>query len=375
MESLQRQFRCRQVNKWMCIVHFDKNITTNRSFDNFIKLIQAPPTISLMNLILTKITKIADYGMPLPLSTQTFFSAFVIYGFKDTVIEKSKGVIIKKQRINDSIIKSAKEVVESYDSLHNDVTINNVKMFYNLLKEYKEIFNTWKSNDVKNLVHTLTTTYYELQSTIEEAEEKSDENNPLQGDNLEFIDLCKIHQTNILEKIVFLNGRDYFNNYQHQNIQLDEALQKHIQDLMYNAYWDILKNELNSDPPQYDQLIRILEELRELFCEFIPNRADIQQEIRDKIDPELIKNMVSHGAFDDENLFNLAKYIISLVKRFQPPAMDNNVTEWEESMLEQFKQKIDYSTFLVTYFRSIFNMIHSIVLHLNILKEELEKTE
>jgi len=373
MKIIQRYSRCRQVKKWIKVIHFDKNSIKNKSYENFISLIQAKPTLSIMRLILTKLTRIADYGHEVPLTTQTFFSAFVIYYFEDTVIDKPDGIIVKKQRITESIINEAKKLIECYDSLHDNLTINKVKIFYKLLKTYKETFDIWKTNDVKNLVHTLTTTYYELQSTIDSSHEEEGETS--NTDKLEFIELCKSQQKNILDKIVLLNGQEYFNNYQHQDVQLDEELQKHIRDVMYNAYWDILKNELSAEPPQYDQLIRILEELGNLFCEFIPNRPDIQQEIRDRIDPELIKNMVVNGAFDDENLFNLAKYIISLIKKFQPPVMDDDVILWEESMLEQFKPGLEYSTFLVTYFRSIFNMLHSIILHLNILKEELEKND
>ena len=40
--------------------------------------------------------------------------------------------------------------------------------------------------------------------------------------------------------------------------------------------------------------------------------------------------MVNNDAFDDENLYKLAVYIISLIKRFQPPIMDEKVNEWEK---------------------------------------------
>ena len=79
-----------------------------------------------------------------------------------------------------------------------------------------------------------------------------------------------------------------------------------------------------------------------------------------------------NDAFDDFDLFKLTTYMISLVKRFQPPVMDDDVCIWEESMLEYFKKKFQYSNFLIIFFQSIFNMMHSIVIYMATLKENLE---
>ena len=174
----------------------------------------------------------------------------------------------------------------------------------------------------------------------------------------------KNHQKTLKESILFLNGQDYFNNYVHAEISLDESIQKRIRETMYNAYWDMLQTQLEADPPEYDQLLRILQELRELFCKFVPNVPELQEEIKDKIDPELLKNMITHQAFDDENLFNLATYIISLIKRFQPPVMDDDINNWEITMLNELKNDFNHSTFLVTFFKSVFNMIHSIIFYI-----------
>ena len=49
----------------------------------------------------------------------------------------------------------------------------------------------------------------------------------------EYITICRNHQESIIDKIIFLQGQDYFNNYRHEEVSLDEALQKHIQETMY----------------------------------------------------------------------------------------------------------------------------------------------
>ena len=308
MKGIQRKFRLNQVNKLLRILGWNKNITENKSFEDFTTLIQEKKVLTLVNMILSKINSIVNYGIQKPVTSQIFLSAFVISGYEDDVIVRDNGVIVSTQNLNNAMVNISREVIEKFDQLCTKATLNNVKSLQKLLILYKEIFQTWKTKDLNKLLHTLTTSYYEIESIIVLIHEKD----MITEEEEEYITICRNHQGSIIDKIIFLQGQEYFNNYRHEEVSLDEALQKHIEETMYNAYWSILENELNSLPPVYSQLLKILTELRDMLCEFVPNRQDIQQEIKDKIDPDLIKNMVEHQAFDDENLYNLATYIISL---------------------------------------------------------------
>ena len=120
----------------------------------------------------------------------------------------------------------------------------------------------------------------------------------------------KEQQNNIIDQVIFLNGQEYFNNYREETVELDSNLQSHIKDTVHKAFWNILYRELNSTPPIYEHLLNIITELRDTFCKFVPNRQDIHEEIYENIDVELIKNMATNDAFDDENLYKLCKKYI-----------------------------------------------------------------
>ena len=370
MEGIQRKFRLNQVNKFISILGWNKNITDNKSFEDFTILIQEKRILTLVNLILSKINLVINYGKKKPITSQMFLSAFVIAGYEEDVITRDNGIIVSNQNLNNAMVSIAKEVIEKFNQVCVKSTLNNIRSLHTLLIMYKEIFQTWKSKDLSKLLHNLTTSYYEIESIIILIKEK----NTLTEEEEEYITLCKIHQESIIDKIIFLNGQEYFNNYHHEEVSLDADLKKHIKETMYNAYWNILENELNSKPPVYTQLLNILTEICDMFCEFVPNRPDIQQEIKDRIDIDLIKNMVEHSAFDDENLYKLTTYIISLIKKFQPPVMDEEVEEWERGMLHIMSQKFDYTKFLVIFFRSVFNMIQTITTYLKIAAEELDES-
>jgi predicted permease len=81
--------------------------------------------------------------------------------------------------------------------------------------------------------------------------------------------------------------------------------------------------------------------------------------------------MAEHQAFDDDNLYKLSIYMISLIEQFQPPVMDKKVQEWKESMIETLKHPLVYSEFLGIFLRSVFNMIQSIMKYLEIAEKDL----
>ena len=37
-----------------------------------------------------------------------------------------------------------------------------------------------------------------------------------------------------------------------------------VKDMMHSAFWNILSEELNDDPPRYDQALHLLEEIKEV---------------------------------------------------------------------------------------------------------------
>ena len=43
--------------------------------------------------------------------------------------------------------------------------------------------------------------------------------------------VCRQRQEDIINKIIYLNGQEYFNNYKHEEVTLDENIQRHIKKL------------------------------------------------------------------------------------------------------------------------------------------------
>ncbi len=365
--QIQRMFRIMKIKKAIKTMNYSKEIVQNNTFEEFTKKIREKDLLSLTKFIITNVTNLVKYGATNILSPQDFLSAFVIYGYTSDVISEGPTVIGAISNLNKMIIKSATNVVHMFDTFLYNVSIYRVYKFADLLVEYKTLFDSWKTDDHNKLVHELTVTYYDLEQAIKDVENNLNKpdnagivDDELRSEGRDYIDLCHERQVDILSKINQLQGLEYFNNYKREDIILDESIKQQIKETVQAAFWDMFHEELSSEPPKYDKLVSLLIELRDIFCNLVPNRLDIHQEIHENIDIDLIKNMIEHNAFDDDNLKKLASYIVSLVKRFQPPQMDDAVNNWEQGMLEHFNREFVYSEFLVMFFKSVFNMLTEI---------------
>ncbi|KAL2768434.1 T-complex protein 11 X-linked protein 1 [Daubentonia madagascariensis] len=86
---------------------------------------------------------------------------------------------------------------------------------------------------------------------------------------------------------------------------------------MYNAFWDHLKEQLLSTPPNFTCALGLLKEVKE-------NR--LKNEIEEALDMDLLKQEAEHGALDVPHLSN---YILNLMTLLCAPVRDEAVKKLE----------------------------------------------
>nr|SVE75087.1 EOG090X04Z9 [Daphnia dolichocephala] len=103
------------------------------------------------------------------------------------------------------------------------------------------------------------------------------------------------------------------------------SIQKTIKDIAHQAFWDLLKEEFEDDPPRYVRALTLLEEIKEwLLSLLLPHQTRTQQEIKDKLDIELIRQQIEADTLD---LHSYSQYIISLMARLCAPGRDDKIRE------------------------------------------------
>nr|CAG4649282.1 EOG090X04Z9 [Scapholeberis mucronata]SVE93581.1 EOG090X04Z9 [Scapholeberis mucronata] len=103
------------------------------------------------------------------------------------------------------------------------------------------------------------------------------------------------------------------------------SIQKTIKDIAHQAFWDLLKEEFEQDPPKYERALTLLEEIKEwLLSLLLPHQTRTQQEIKDKLDTDLIRQQIEAETLD---LHSYSQYIISLMARLCAPGRDDKIRE------------------------------------------------
>ena len=102
------------------------------------------------------------------------------------------------------------------------------------------------------------------------------------------------------------------------------SLEKHIKDIMHQAFWDILESEVTSEPPVYTQAVSLLGEVKENLLGLVhPQQESIWQEIGEVLDNDLIKQQVDNDAFD---IKACAEYVINTMAKLCAPVRDEQVS-------------------------------------------------
>lgn len=141
----------------------------------------------------------------------------------------------------------------------------------------------------------------------------------------------------------------------------ENSIQKQLKDSLHQAFWDLLAEELHSDPPVYTRAMALLKEVKtELFGLLpFPQHQSLKQEIDEMIDIPFIEQQAENGAL---NFLGYAQFIINFMGRLCAPARDENIEELKKisdpvlvfkGVMETLKlMSIDFTNFEIEMLRS-----------------------
>ncbi|XP_028042954.1 T-complex protein 11-like protein 1 [Bombyx mandarina] len=139
----------------------------------------------------------------------------------------------------------------------------------------------------------------------------------------------------------------------------DNSYQKLVKETMHRAYFDILREQLNSNPPEYKQALILLEDVKQgLFSILLPRHTRIREMIEEVIDADFIKQQAETNSLDFKKYAN---FVVDLMAKLAAPARDEmiqNITtltdtvEVFRAILEALEVlKLDLANTLITMIR------------------------
>jgi len=161
-------------------------------------------------------------------------------------------------------------------------------------------------------------------------------------------------------KIAGRDGAKFIDDYKHIHHKRHDQLQQSVRTIAKKAFWDKISQALSKDPPEWQVIVSILQEARDLLCEIATKDT---QEIHDALNMDLIQQMITYGIFDLHKSVDLLVYMIEKIKAYGPPSQDDAVLAWRtdvKSTLDK-KEATDMAQFLPRHFSQIMERLTSIL--------------
>ena len=93
----------------------------------------------------------------------------------------------------------------------------------------------------------------------------------------------------------------------------ENSLEKVVKDTVHKAFWNILRSQLESQPPVYDHALVLLNDIKEAFESILlENNKKALEKINEMLDADLIKQQAEQGVLDFKAYSNFIVHVMSL---------------------------------------------------------------
>lgn len=117
----------------------------------------------------------------------------------------------------------------------------------------------------------------------------------------------------------------------------ENSLEKAVRENMHKVFWNLLREELNRDPPCYDQAMQLVNKIKEMLPEVISTNNHGEFELINKVlDTTVLKEQIEMSVL---NFRSYADFIINIIAKSCAPVRDERIRKLskEDDIVETFK--------------------------------------
>lgn len=108
----------------------------------------------------------------------------------------------------------------------------------------------------------------------------------------------------------------------------ENSIEKVVKETIHKAFWNILRTQLESQPPVYDHALVLLGDIKEAFQSImLENNKKTMDRINEMLDADLIKQQAEQGVLDFKAYSNFIVHVMSLACA---PIRDEDVAKLRE---------------------------------------------
>ena len=288
-------------------------------------------------------------------TTKQFIMSYVIKKFPQNVLKQKENKLQKA-------LYSHCVVLHKY--IYNDILVPNTQTLKHLINVYFVLFVYWAKRDKYKLLATVYNMYYEKMDKFEFGNDEKI--------SITLFYELQMETLNYIQSISAKDGLRGLSGYipVYEKVRAENF--KKVRNVMEKAFWDILKDDLDSSPPKFDRVVIILEDIKTQLLKLVENSKKEVEQINDILDIEYIDNRITNGTFDSKLLNTLIFFVITKIREYGAPVNDKSVLDWGKNIKNTLETAPDltYGKLLPPLFEEMMNRIMHIHGAVKIIKEK-----
>jgi hypothetical protein len=125
-----------------------------------------------------------------------------------------------------------------------------------------------------------------------------------------------------------------------------------IKDNFLKAFYDLLEIKVASNPPDYEWIVRLFEEIKDRLVFFLKKDSTFRNEIEEKLDTQLFDQMIRNNAFNGTDFYNLINYVFELCITLGSPARDQETTNYKNEVISLMQNNGTFATIVPLFIKN-----------------------
>ena len=117
-------------------------------------------------------------------------------------------------------------------------------------------------------------------------------------------------------------------------------IEKQIKETYYKAFYDLIEENISSENPDLEWLVRLYGEIKDRFLSYIKNNKKVRQQIEEDFDMDFFKHLISNDVFDFNSMIKLINTTFDWIMKLQAPVHDKTTIETQKLVLKSNPKKI-----------------------------------
>lgn len=357
--KLQKKYKYKKLDK--VIKSFEKLKLLEKSktskFDQFTRTMRKKSILDISSNLLKELNNVFNSTFACSKSTRVFLSAYLMAAHPNITLSEHRNNLEEEiYKMSVKLVNQTDKLLRNFDS--NNILLSSLYMFTfkNAFNQYGMLFSVWQHIDKEGIIEMLATRYHSLKRTIKFISEESKFDDHVKE---ECVVTLNSQLKDIEKKVKSIDKKfdvEYFKKY--------SELREKIENNFDKAFWDKMSCDIQKD--NFEGVIKHIKKLIDTICSLIPNRKDLHKEIKDKIDIEMIEQLMENRMFSGKALFEYTGYLFDWLKKLSSPSREKDLEKIWNDLTENSSNK-EYHLLVPEIFKLLYKILGLIEKDLSLL--------